>query len=158
MALTRPLVEQCRPWSRRSTKWDLKGNTACFGQEKKKLWVNMAICLSLSLSLSFSHTHHRSFDYKKNKESFIFIKNCSGSSFFPHLSIQQMIQLEIKMKDNFFPLIKKIIIDRMIRTIKILLLMLFTQRPDRCILRPSSSIISTSIRKGIFVLAPLFGR
>ena len=41
-----PLVE---PRCRRSAKWGLEDNTACYGQEK--LSVNIAICLSLSLNL-----------------------------------------------------------------------------------------------------------
>ena len=46
------------PWlrKRRSAKWGLEDNTACYGQEKKKLWVSMPVCLHVPLSLSVSHT------------------------------------------------------------------------------------------------------
>ena len=41
----------------RSAKWDLKDNTAWYGQEKK-LWVNITVYICLPVSL----THHRSFN------------------------------------------------------------------------------------------------
>ena len=40
----------------RSAKCGLEDYTAWYGQEKKKLWVNIAVCLGLSLSLSPSLT------------------------------------------------------------------------------------------------------
>ena len=72
----------------------LEDSTACYGQEKK-LWVNMAICLSLSLSLSclpppfVCLRHHRgSTPYERIKRHiyiyiyiYILLKKCS--SFFP---------------------------------------------------------------------------
>ena len=47
-----------RPRNRRSAKWDLRNNTVWYDQEKKKLWIYIAVCLHLtpSFRLSLSHT------------------------------------------------------------------------------------------------------
>ena len=72
-------VEYPQPRSRKSAKLvGFEDNTAWYGQEKK-LWVNMS-SLYLSPSIHPSLTHHRSFDSKKNKENYIFIKKCCSSS------------------------------------------------------------------------------
>ena len=69
----------------RSAMWGLEDNTACYGQEKKKLWVNIAI-RHVSLCL----THHRSSNpLWKNKKIYIYIyitKCCghSSSMYIPH--------------------------------------------------------------------------
>ena len=65
-------VEQPRPRNR-SAKWGLEDNTLCYGQEKK-LWVNIAICLSLSLSPSVSHTLQKLQPLSRIKcETYIFL-------------------------------------------------------------------------------------
>ena len=72
--------------SRRSATWGLENSTAGYGQEKKKLWVNIAVCLYLPISvclsvcLSLSLSLSRIFNSKKNKESYICINKCCGSS------------------------------------------------------------------------------
>ena len=49
----RPPVEQPQPRCRRSAKWVLEDNTACYGQSRS--WVNIAVYPCLYQSL----THHR---------------------------------------------------------------------------------------------------
>ena len=67
-----------RPRSRRSAKWGLEDNTACYGQEEK-LWVNIAACLLGIVRLS--HTTEASTPYERIKRRiYLIIKSC-GSSF-----------------------------------------------------------------------------
>ena len=56
-----PLVEELWPRCRRSNKWVLEDNTACYGQEKS--WVNIAISPCLHSSL----THDRNINPFENK-------------------------------------------------------------------------------------------
>ena len=51
VANIRPPLKRPRPRSRRSAKWGLEDNTACYGQEKNKISVSIAICL-VRLSLT----------------------------------------------------------------------------------------------------------
>ena len=61
--------------SRRRAKWDLEDNTVWDGQEKKKLWVNMAICNCLPSSVCLSHATE-ALTPLENKECYIFITEC----------------------------------------------------------------------------------
>ena len=54
-------VEQPQPRCKRSAKWVLEDNTACYGQKKKL--VNIAVCPCLHSSL----THHRIINPFENK-------------------------------------------------------------------------------------------
>ena len=78
---TGPLVEYHWPRSK-STKRGLENNKACYGQEKT-LCVSIATCLCVSPSVSL--THNGSFDFKKNKENYIFIKKCCDSFLCPYI-------------------------------------------------------------------------
>ena len=92
-------VEYPQPRNRRSAKWVLKGNTAWYGQEK--LWVSIAACLCLHLSL----THCRSFDSKKNKDVYIFIKKCCvvllPSSWYTACGKKQPPEKQLKKKCKY---------------------------------------------------------
>ena len=54
VAHCRPPVEYPRP-----TRRMVEDNAAYYGQDKKKLWVNMAISIHLPLTVSFSHQQKR---------------------------------------------------------------------------------------------------
>ena len=87
-----------RSRSRRRAKWGLEDNIVWYGQEKKKLWVIIAICL---LSLRLFLTHHRIFDSQKNKERYIFMTKCCRSSFNHYITksmLKETLQGEINPK------------------------------------------------------------
>ena len=69
-----------RPTGRqRSANWGLKDNTAWYGQEKKKLWVNMAVNLRLRLSPSTSLSLQKLWTLSRIKcESYIPITKYDG--------------------------------------------------------------------------------
>ena len=56
----RPPVEQLQPRCRRSAKWVLEDNTACYGQEKK-----LGQYSSLSLSPLIFHTPHKHHPFRE---------------------------------------------------------------------------------------------
>ena len=52
--------------------WGLEDNTVCYGEEKKKLWVHIAICCCLTSSDSYAQ--QRFVSIRKNKKAYIFLQ------------------------------------------------------------------------------------
>ena len=76
-AYTGPPVEYPLPRSR-SAKWGSDDNIACYSQEKKKLWVNIVICLVSRLTLTLQNLQSLS---RIKCESYILIKKYCPASF-----------------------------------------------------------------------------
>ena len=64
----------------RSIKWSIEDNTAWYGQEKKKLWVNIAVSLCLPVSVSLPP--QKIWPFLREIKRYIYITKCCG--FFLH--------------------------------------------------------------------------